>query len=655
MPYFAFIDGMRAIAVLAAIFFHLGFGVSGGFVGVDMFFVLSGFLITSILMNRLDQPAGEFFGHFYERRARRIIPALVVMSAFCVVVAYFVLMPKEMQAFGKSLRDMAVFFSNFSFSRQAGYFDVPAAGKPLLHTWSLAVEEQFYLLFPPLIYVLARLFHSRRLFIGLALGVVFVASLTYNITMISTLPERVFFLPPARAWELLTGSFIALYCMRVHPPVWLSELLSVLAIATLGFCLFGYTKETLFPGIAAVPPVMASAVLIWANLNHTSFVARLLSLKVIVYIGLISYGLYLYHWPILVFTRFYFGGVMPEWAAWAGVPFLFLLAALSFHFIEEPVRHGRWFRRRHTILLLAFALLLAIFIGGDRIGKHGWSSRLPENIRHYAAAGDKEQYQNVCLQVHSDPDYVGTPCVVGKGNAAKPDFLVWGDSHAGSVIPAMQEMAKKYGKVGWVYRTTGCPPMIDTERTDENMDRPCRDASESVMTMIKKYKIKQVMMVGRWDMYGLGWEKGSEEVTRVPVIEYHGKNAMDALRAGVPATLAKTRELGAQPWIMLQVPAQLNDVPTALATAERFHRDHGALRREAMVIREWRQPVNDVLINAAGPNYALDPLPMFCPQGAKFCEIEHEGEPLYSDNDHLSIYGAKYIAPVFEPFFKAMQ
>lgn len=654
LPYFAFIDGMRALAVIAAIFFHLGLRVPGGYVGVDIFFVLSGFLITSILMNRLNQPAGEFFGHFYERRARRIIPALIVMSILCVIAAYFLLMPKEMQAFGKSLRNMAVFFSNFSFSREVGYFDVPAHGKPLLHTWSLAVEEQFYLVFPPLLYVLSRLFKLRTAFIGLVLGVIFAASLAYNITMIDTLPERVFFLPPARAWELLTGSLIALYGVRIHPPVWLSELLSVIAIVTLGVCMFGYTDETKFPGIAAVPPVLASALLIWANLKHTSVVARILSLKPIVYIGLISYGLYLYHWPTLVFTGFYYGGTPPEWTAWASLPFLFVLASLSFHLIEEPVRHGRWLRRRRAVLLWALVLLLATFGIGQALGKNGLPERLPDAVRHYSAAGDKDQYRNACHQVYNDPDFKGSACVIGKGDAKQPDFLVWGDSHAGALLPAMEVMAKQYGKIGWLYRNTGCPPVIETERIDERLDMLCRDASETAMSMIKKYHIKHVLMAGRWDMYAQGWEQGSEEVTREPQIEYNGKLGLDALSEALPATLAKTRALGAEPWIFMSIPPQLNDVPTALATAEHFGRDRAALRRDATTIREWRAPVLEVL-TAEEPSHVLDPLPMFCPEGAQFCEIEKEGEPLYSDNDHLSIYGSKYLAPVFEPFFKSMQ
>lgn len=645
---------MRAIAVLGAIAFHFGFRVTGGYVGVDIFFVISGFLITSILANRLHQPATEFFGHFYERRARRILPALVVMSVLCALAGYFLLMPKDMMFFGKSLRNMAVFFSNFSFSREVGYFDVPANGKVLLHTWSLAVEEQFYLVFPPLLYGFWRLFRNRQVYTGIVLGTIFLASLTYNITMLDSFPERVFFLPPARAWELLAGSLVALYGTRFHPPQWLAEILSVAAIATLAACMFGYSHSTPFPGIAAVPPVLASAALIWANLKHTSLVARMLALKPVVYIGLISYGLYLYHWPAFVFTRFYYGGTPPEWTAWANLTFLFVLAAASFHMIEEPIRHGRWLRSRRAALIWAAVTLVVLFGIGQAIGKHGLPQRLPEHVRQYAAAGDKKQYQKLCPHVYNDPDFKGFACIVGNGDAKKPDFLLWGDSHAGALIPAMEVMAKKYGKVGWVYRNTGCPPVVETERTDQRMDMPCRDASETAMTMIRKYHIRQVIMAGRWDMYTLGWEAGSEEVTRESHIEYQGKVDLEALQAALPATLAKTRELGAQPWVFLQIPPQLNDVPTALATAEHFGRDRLALRRDAKTVVAWRAPVVDTIL-ANDPAHAIDPLPLFCPDGQPYCEIEREGESLYSDNDHLSIYGSKYIAPVFDPVFKAMR
>lgn len=653
LPYFPFIDGMRAIAVLGVILFHFELGIPGGYIGVDVFFVLSGFLITTILASRLQQPAGEFFGHFYERRARRILPALILMLLLTFAAAYGLLLPKDMEMFSKSMRDMAVFFSNFHFSREVGYFDAPAAAKPLLHTWSLAVEEQFYLLFPPVLYLLARLFKGRGKPLLAVLGIAFVASLAVNLILIQHRPEGAFFLPQARAWELLAGSFVALVGTRHQPNAKVSALVSLIAIAMLAVCMFGYTQATRFPGIAAVPPVLASALLIWANLKHTSFVARVLSWRSLVYIGLISYGLYLYHWPILVFTRLYFIEP-PIWTHAISLPILFVLAALSFHFVEEPIRHGRWLRRRRTVLLTALVVLLATFGLGELVGKTGLPSRFDEAVQRYSSAGEKKQYKKICQHEYAVPGTNTSVCVVGTGEVTKPDFLVWGDSHAGSLIPAMQVMAEQYGKTGWVFRNTGCPPMVGTERIDQEMDKPCLQIAKDALTFIKQYHIKSVLLASRWDMYARGWEIGSEEVTREPVIEYNGMLGMEALQQGLPATRAAMRKLGVQPWVMRQVPPQLTDVPTALATAEYFGRDRMVLRREAQPIRDWHAPVVAVL-EAGDARHVLDPMPFFCPEGAKFCEIEKDGESLYSDNDHLSIYGSRYLAPVFEPFFKSMQ
>ncbi len=652
MPYFAFIDGMRALAVLGVIAFHFDMGVSGGFIGVDIFFVLSGFLITSILASRVNQPAGEYFVHFYERRARRILPALIVMVILCCIAAYVLLLPGDMETFGKSLRDMAVFFSNFSFSRKVGYFDSVAAAKPLLHTWSLAVEEQFYLLFPPLLLVAVRVLKGNMARVGALLVVLFAASLAASIALLPTKPEVAFFLPHTRAWELLAGSLVAILGTRHLPSARIANVISTGALAVLLFCMATYTGATPFPGIAAVPPVIASALLIWANLQQPSFAARLLSWKPLVYVGLISYGLYLYHWPVLVFTRFYYGSEPPMVSHLVTLPFIFVLAALSFRFIEEPIRHGRWFRRRGHVFIASLVVLLATFVAGNAIGKSGLDFRFTDQVRRYADAGEKSLYKNICKRHFSDPRFGGSVCVVGTGDEKKPDFLVWGDSHAGSLIPAMELLATQRGKTGWIYRNTGCPPLIETERIDEELDTPCLTASRNALAMIEAFHIKQVLLAGRWDMVTLGWEKGSEEVTREPVIEHDGLYGMEAFAKALPKTRAKLRAMGATPWVMRQTPPQLIDIPTALASAEHFGRDRAALRRQAEPIRQWHKPIN-ALIMAEDAKHVIDPFPFFC--GTDHCDIEQDGESLYSDNDHLSIIGAQKMAPIFDPFFDSMR
>lgn len=654
MPYFPFIDGMRALAVLSVIIFHFGLGVPGGYIGVDIFFVISGFLITSILLNRLEQPAGEFFAHFYERRARRILPALVVMAILSFAIAYLLLLPKDMQAFAKSMRNMAVFFSNFSFSREVGYFDGPAATKPLLHTWSLAVEEQFYLFFPPALLVLWRALRKRINRCALLLFLAWAASLAANLVMIRQHPEGAFFLPQARAWELLTGSMVAVWGVRHLPGPRVSLVLSVIALAIILGCLFTYTHATLFPGAAAIPPVLASGILIWVNVKQPSFIARLLAWKPLLYVGLISYGLYLYHWPVIVFSRFYYGGLPPLPVQFATLAFVFVLASLSLHFIEEPIRHGRWLRRRRHVFIASLLAILALFIAGQVVGKHGLPERFDDQVRQYASAGDKAINKKACPRTHAVEGIDATVCVVGDGDADKPEFLVWGDSHSSSLIPGMHAKAKQTNRTGWVYANTGCLPLVAVERVDEQLDTPCLKASRNAVAMIENYRIHSVLMAGRWDMYTRGWEPLSEEVTREPVIEYEGKQGMAALRAALPATLQQLKALDASPWIFLQVPPQLNDVPTALATAEYFGRDRSALRREASVIRDWHAPVVAVL-RASNSTRVIDPMPFFCPDHDGYCRIELNGYSLYSDNDHLSIYGSQQLAPLFAPFFAAMR
>lgn len=654
MPYFAFIDGMRALAVLGVILFHFKLGVGGGYIGVDIFFVLSGFLITSILASRVNQPAGEYFAHFYERRARRILPALVIMMILSVIASYFLLLPGDMSEFGKSLRDMAAFFSNFSFSRKVGYFDSVAHAKPLLHTWSLAVEEQFYLLFPPLLLIAARLLSGNMLRVNVILALLFAASLAACIALLPTHPEISFFLPHTRAWELLAGSLVALVGTRYLPSARVASIASVVAFATLLLCMFTYNAATRFPGIAAVPPVIASAVFIWANLKQPTFFARLISFKPIVYIGLISYGLYLYHWPVLVFTRFYYGFEPPMISHLVTLPIVFALAIISFHYVEEPIRHGRWLRRRRSVFIASFIALAAAFGIGQAIGKSGLDFRFSEQVRAYADAGKKKSYNESCTSHFSENWFRGEICVLGDGDPKKPAFLVWGDSHAGALIPGLQKMAQERGITGWAYRNTGCPPLVNTERTDEDLDMPCMDATAGALAMIDKFKIRYVLLAARWDMYTRGWEAGSEEVTRDPAIGHDGLKGLPALSKALPLTQAALRSMGAEPWVFLQVPPQLFNVPTALATAEHFGRDRSALRRKAEPIRHWHAPVNAIL-KAEGAQHTIDPFAYFCPEATEYCTIEENGQPLYGDNDHLSIYGSRQIAPLFGPFFDSIR
>src|SRR5882724_53425 len=306
------IDGLRAVAVLSVVLYHAGFGCSGGYIGVDVFFVVSGFLITSLIWSDLEK--GRFtFANFWERRARRIVPALVVVTLVTLVIGAVLLLPADLKNLGRASASQAVFTANIHYWLDSGYFAGESAEKPLLHTWSLAVEEQFYLIVPFIMWLTYRtkVLRGRAAVISILLTG-FIISLALSIYGIHDFrfPSATFYLLPTRAWELLTGAIVAflpalpgLLGRRVT-----RELLSLSGLALILYPVLFYTAETPFPGLAALPPCLGTALLILANGRIDSkaptVIGRILSIRAVVFIGLISYSLYLWHWPLLAFSRY---------------------------------------------------------------------------------------------------------------------------------------------------------------------------------------------------------------------------------------------------------------------------------------------------------------------------------------------------------------
>ena len=333
------IDGLRAIAVMAVVLFHAGLGVSGGFIGVDVFFVISGFLITSLIIKDLE--AGKFtLANFWERRARRIIPAAVVLVFVVLAAGWFLLLPSDYAALGKSAAWHAAFAANIYFWRNTNYFASAAEEQPLLHTWSLAVEEQFYLIVPLLLLALFRFpyFRSRGLLLALFL-IGFAFSLALSIVVVPRMPAVAFYLLPTRAWELLAGSIIAILPAASLSRIW-REILCGIALITIVVPCFIYTKETPFPGLAALPPCLGTALFIWASgpastsiQNSTFNIQNLLAARPVVFIGLISYSLYLWHWPLFAFSTYWALDPLSLPYRLCLVAASFVLAILSWRFV----------------------------------------------------------------------------------------------------------------------------------------------------------------------------------------------------------------------------------------------------------------------------------------------------------------------------------
>lgn len=361
MKYRAEIDGLRALAVLPVILFHAGFEwFSGGFVGVDIFFVISGYLITTIIISEMAE--GKFsIINFYERRARRILPALFFVMAACLPFAWLWLTPSDLEDFGQSLVAVSTFSSNILFWRESGYFDTAAELKPLLHTWSLAVEEQYYILFPIFIILTWRL---GLKWVLILLSIVFLVSLGAAQWSAYNAPDAAFYLLPTRGWELLVGVFAAFYLkyntyLKSHS---INQALSLLGFGMIVFSIIAFDKKTPFPSLYTLIPTIGTGLLILCAVPKT-VIHKLLSLKFIVGIGLISYSAYLWHQPLLAFAKHVFSEEVPELLMLCLCLMSLVAAWFSWRFIETPFRNRKRFDRASIFRLSAVGILMFSTIG----------------------------------------------------------------------------------------------------------------------------------------------------------------------------------------------------------------------------------------------------------------------------------------------------
>ena len=426
MQYRREIDGLRAVAVLPVILFHAGFSLfSGGYVGVDVFFVISGYLITTIII--AENQTGNFsIVNFYERRARRILPALAIVIIACIPFAWLWMTAEQLAAFARSMVAVSVFGSNILFWQETGYFATSAEMKPLLHTWSLAVEEQYYVLFPPIVALFWK--YARRLLVPMLL-LTGIASLALAQWASTHYPSAGFYLLPTRLWELLIGSLLAFHALRdnASPTRLAREVGGLLGLGLIIYAIFLFDRNTPFPSFYTLVPTVGTALIIY-YVREGSLVYRLLSNRAFVGIGLISYSAYLWHQPLFAFARIR-SIHHPSEALMATLGILTLvLAYLSWRFIESPFRNKQRFDRK-AIFSYALASSLA-FIGIGIAGSagEGFPARVSASGATYAELDLKRRlHVNFGLSGACDGQ-------VRKDDAcrthAAPEILVWGDSYA---------------------------------------------------------------------------------------------------------------------------------------------------------------------------------------------------------------------------------
>lgn len=492
------IDGLRAVAVLAVLVFHFGGGLSGGFVGVDVFFVISGFLITGILVREIEQ--GSFsLRRFWTRRLRRIAPASLVVTVVTLLAGLVILMPGDLVPLGKATIAQQTMLTNVYEWRNVGYFDTHRP-RPLLHMWSLAVEEQFYL-FYPLVFVRLPIHHR-----GLVRAILWGAMLVSLLGSVYATSYRAgmagFFLLPFRAWELLLGGLAALDTPR-RPlgPVRANGLALLGLGAILVPCVF-YQENMRFPGLAALPPCLGACFLIFAGTHDRTLVGRILSSRVAVAIGLVSYSLYLWHWPLQVYARY------ASWGAWPGSVTMmlsvasFLLAWASWRWIETPFRHGMrfiGFREALRIVVAAAVVLIAtslgIVVGG------GWPGRYPSHAAEYlrSTEADRSDGRYQAMEADRRPEnlvrtFGGAPAAPGT-----VECLVWGDSQAVAALGFLGEQLEAHGiRGGWACRNAHFPLLGTLRPGATAMPEPWLRWSDDVVMRIEAERIGHVIIICDW-------------------------------------------------------------------------------------------------------------------------------------------------------------
>lgn len=455
MQYRRDIDGLRALAIMPVLFYHAGFpGFSGGFAGVDIFFVISGFLITSIIAGELQ--AGEFsLGRFYQRRIRRIFPALFVMLLAVAAAGLFLLAPRDAGALGKTLAATTVFASNILFWRESGYFDIASAAKPLLHTWSLGVEEQFYLLFPLFLMLAWKLGRHVKAAVLAAMAVSFAIA----VYAVGAYPSAAFFLLPSRAWELMLGAVLALGIVRApHAPAG-REVLGVLGLGLVAYAVFRLDRSMPFPGINALIPCAGAACLILAR---GSYVSRLLCLQPVVVTGLVSYSLYLWHWPLMVFMQYGRAQPLTFFEGSVLVMLSGLMACLSWRYVEQPLRAVR----TAPATLFRIAALASIGVAALGIGMHAAAGSRALVTWAYGPAFYELERQSVHTGIDADCLGAGRhPCTLGDAKAPVTIALL-GDSYADAITMALDESLKIRGLAARPLLFHSCPVIAGTVRNE---------------------------------------------------------------------------------------------------------------------------------------------------------------------------------------------
>ena len=639
------INGLRAWAVGAVVLYHFSIpGFDGGFVGVDIFFVISGFLMTGIVVSGLEQNSHFDLWGFFRARARRIIPALVVLCAVLLFVGWWVLIPAEYEQLGRHVASSLTFLSNIAFWNEAGYFDTASHEKWLLHTWSLAVEWQFYILLPIGLMVAWR-FNPKRSTLFWCIALAFLTSLALSVVMTPIKPIASFFLLPTRAWEMLAGGLVYLAGNRFAEKVrgvksleWIGFLFIVLSIAL-------FDESSSWPGWMALLPVFGVVAILLSKKDESPWTSNFLAQ----WLGARSYSVYLWHWPIVVLLT-YFNARDDILAVLLGILFTLVLGHISYSLVE--LKAQKFFTKSRTWFLLTSAILTAM-VGSTFALTKGWEGRLSPDIEIVAKESNNVKPRRDQCFTKSGTE--SPSCIYGAGDLRA---ILLGDSHADAVTTALAAAVPNGlgGVMDWSY--ISCPTIFGVRNLSPKYESKENCAGFLNWTFGRLKGISKdvpLVIVNRNAVYALGHNETWENDENIPMVYFSKVYTVASAEflqeygrrlTETACKLSETRKI----YLMRPIPEMGVNVPghvvRAMAWGKKTEISIGL--DEYHLRNKFVWDAQDAAQRKCGVEI-LNPLPYLCHDGR--CHGVKDGRPLYFDDDHLSEYGNKMLVPMFAKIF----
>ncbi len=682
------IDGLRAFAVLSVIFFHLDFEfATGGFVGVDVFFVISGFLITGIMVKEISTTGTLNFNNFYIRRIRRIFPALFVTLLATLIISTLLFSPSHLERVGGSTIYALSSLSNFYFWTEAGYFDSANDVKPLLHTWSLAIEEQFYFIWPVFLVLLMKT--KNKFFILLTLVSMMMISLFLNylfedghVNAISELSSRaaefisdgrstIFYLLPFRLYEFAIGAalvFISTY--PINSKI-INEIIMLLGVGFIGYPLLTFSEQTLFPSYNALAPCIGASLIIYSG-NKSIYFSKLFTNKIAVWIGLISYSLYLVHWPIIVFWKYYTFETLTLPQSFLVIFTSISIAIMMYKYVEQPFRSKSSVTTKNKIItssgFILFLCSLSFVSSANIWANKGWPWRIP-TIPHSQELVYPETKEVRLTALDKKTKWTNAYTIETHKEDPK-QVLILGDSHAEHLQGLAQYLSIKYDLSFTFFTFTGCPAVFGTYKvygapTAITKESPkqikCRQQTKIWEEYVQnnKNKFDYVIISSRWNwLFEPKDYYGTKQRRDLLIDKSNPKFTIDdskkVFSSFLDYTIKTIHKSGAKAIVFGQVPNAgralegCNNIPRVLIHNDTINKRCSHIPKQFVLQRsEFSNKTIKELASKNDAHYAL-PTDYFCKGEDVYCITFKHGHRLKDDADHINKYGSVYLAQEWE-------